>query len=87
MNVVYLLPNHPTAPQSKTFETLLPDLILIFGFSKEFIRIGLNKTFGGETLQFSNPGLDVSVAGIYDQVEVVRHNNEANELGVAPFNE
>ena len=49
MDVVYFLPDHPTAPQSNALETLLPDLILTVVFSEESIMLKFNQPFGAET--------------------------------------
>ncbi len=87
MDVIYLLPDHPIAPKGQTLEALLPDLILTIRFSKEIVGANSNQTFCRETLQLSDPRLNVSVARIYYQVEVIEHNYEAYEFRSTPFDQ
>ena len=70
MNVIDLLPNHPTAPQRHCLETFLPDLS---AESHAYRLASGENTFCSKALESADEFLDATVARIADQVKVIGH--------------
>jgi Ca2+/Na+ antiporter len=75
MNVVDLLPDHPTAPQRNCFETLLPDLMTFLAFRKSEPSSALQNCLGSVPLQIASKLPYAAIAWIHDQMKVIRHQN------------
>ncbi len=79
MNVIDLLPDHPSAPQRLSFETFLPNLMRravmgILNREKPPAR-NVNDIGGSDSFQLTDKFLNSSVFGIYYQMNVVRHEH------------
>ena len=83
MDIVDLLPDHPATPKLKRSETFLPNLILFVVFLEETCWIYFDEPFSANTLQFSNPRLNISVTRIDDEMKMVGHYNEAYQPRLA----
>src|SRR2546425_5082271 len=73
MNVIDLLPDHPTAPQRERLKTLLPNLMTISIRVESKLRADSDNAFSRKTLERANKLLNSAIAWITYQVKMVRH--------------
>lgn len=78
MDVVYLLPDQPIAPERKRLEALLPHLmertILVRLISQERLAFGLiDDASRRQALEYACQFSNAAVLWIYDQVYVIGH--------------
>jgi len=73
MNVVDLLPDHPTAPQPNRFEALLPNLMAVSVRRKSNSSGRFDDRFGRKTLEPSDEFFNLAIARVTYQVKMIRH--------------
>src|SRR5256885_3774939 len=73
MNVIDLLPDHPTAPQRERLKTFLPNLMTICVGVKSKLFAHSENAFGRKTLERTYELLNSTIAWITYQVKMVRH--------------
>src|ERR1043166_6586635 len=72
MNVIDLLPDHPTAPQRQGLEAFLPHLMTICIRVKSKMLADSDNTLRRKTLERAYELLDPTIAWITNQVKMVR---------------
>src|SRR5436189_5527642 len=73
MNVIDLLPNHPTAPQRQGFEAFLPNLMTISIGVKSKLLADSDNAFSRKTLERTYELLNSTIAWITHQVKMIWH--------------
>src|SRR5213080_2438619 len=73
MNVIDLLPDHPTAPQRERLKAFLPNLMTICVGIKSKLFTNSDNIFRRKTLERTYELLDSTIAWITYQVKMVRH--------------